>query len=154
MKKRELDIASRRSCTEDGVAENEWTVTLKDGTKVDGREAQSELICIGIEIDSDPELVDRIREHAAGRCDCPQNVRDKLEGSYFVKGELRPVVKAILLNGVERTSQGLRVADPYLHCPETDHVLNTMAENQPIHVERLRREIEAAQDPDSPDLSR
>lgn len=125
---------------------DEWTVRLKDGSEVDGRIAEATLNLLKQELASNPDRIRQLVEISG--CDVVEQSEfgKILEGSYFANGELRPIVRALLLNAATTTSSHITFNDPYGDDQKTRSVLAMIAANQRIFEERLHGELDALED--------
>lgn len=118
--------------------DKEWQVTLKDKTIVHGGDAKVTYEELQFAFQRDPKVVQQLFELAIGeRTDVPKTVKR----DWLITDGLRPTLRAVLLNSVSRTSEGIQLNDPFEGTAENRHVLETLAEARRTNVPRYLRHI-------------
>jgi len=151
MKKQTPNYSATPDRTEVRLADDEWIVTLKDGTKIDARDALAALAVLRNENQKHP---DNIKQVFAVASDPSTDVSQEVQKGFFENGRLLEPTKKIILNAAIVSDNGIQIDDPFECTPNNDHVLNTVRENRPILERRFLDEIWKSNDGNEPDRSR
>lgn len=133
------------------MTDDEWQITVKDGTKVDGRAAVSDLRMLKRIIEREADALAFFYALAHGEAVSASTDSQQL---FIREGELDPTVKAILLNGVVKGDSGIELHEPWNDSEQNRDVLNTIRSNRGIFLDRLRKEVRDQPDDQNPDRSR
>lgn len=151
MRKKSPKQVSHDNHTEELLADDEWLITLRDGTQVDGREVVADLRMLQTVIERESGSLALLHAHAHGE---PIRSTKKWLEIFVRDGSLDPTVKAIILNGVEDGEAGLELREPWDDTDKNRNVLSTVADNRGIFLGRLMDELRDQSDEQNPDRTR
>lgn len=115
------------------MANDEWMVTLKDGNEIDARVAMGNLNVLR-GMDKRQGDLRLLYQHAIGHLlELPTHLKE----AFCTNGVLLPSMKAVLVNGIRKTNDGISVVDPFTENPNNKHVLQTVKDARKINYKRL-----------------
>ncbi|MCA9187840.1 MAG: hypothetical protein R3E01_36340 [Pirellulaceae bacterium] len=137
-RKRGERLGDHQHRMEAGMSDDEWIVTLRDGTRLDARIAVAELATLKMENARHPDVVEELYAIAQGES---VETSPEIKATFFMAGELHPTFKALLISGATRVATGIAFGDPFEHNDRNDHILQTIKENEPIQKKRFVDEL-------------
>ncbi len=131
---------------------SEWTVLLKDGSEIDARKGLAEYQTLQSINNMSPGLISELFDLATG---VRQNASAEVREGFFTRaGELRPVVRQIVLNSAVEHEGGIELRDPFLHTEQSDQILSTVRENMKSAMPQLPDYLKRLLEPDNDDNSK
>lgn len=106
----------------------DWNVELKDGAKVDVRQALAELTALTFEGENLAKTLRELMPIARGETNPATGA---IRENFFTEqGELRPALKAILLNSVVQEGDSYKLKDPFAETEATQRRVKAAKQQQ------------------------
>jgi hypothetical protein len=122
--------------------DSQWNVTLRDGSKLDGRSALADLTLLRSLSSQDPSLLHRLHNQLPHDAPIDAALTKEYDEVFFIDGKFRNSSRLVSRNAIMQTTDGsCEIVDPFLPTENNRHVLETIEQNKPIFLERLAREI-------------
>lgn len=129
--------------------EDQWMVTLKNGATVDGRIAVATWEVLRSRFERDSSSMSALYDLVVCDKPIPPAVMQELGSTCFVRGELRPLVRQLILNGVKSDGETTQLTLPFDRSSENEVKLNQIASirnhNADLLVSRLKSNHDSSQ---------
>jgi len=129
--------------------DDQWILTLRDGTKMDGRAAAATLSNFARQFRIERPTLEMMYDYVMGNGDLSEEFREReahtpTNGILTPEGDLPEHWKIMLRNAFEKTDTGLQSVNPFGDDAWTATVVNTVLDNRPIFEGRFRQELRDA----------